>query len=278
LDHKAPLLFTTEKKVRKLGLLAAFLMASFGFIPAGTAFAAGEGLLSDTGISVTGDMAYYSVYEWRGFLLDGKGVFQPGIYVAGPSSKFGKLTAKFWASEPLSQGDIRQSKELDSILDYTYDFPAASVSFGHTYYSFPQLTPSDGAPGGFSREFYTGLTLPKVFLTPSVFFYRDYGSKSDGGGQGNYLVANLAYSMPVTLKSYACSLDLAGHYGYNYHQYIAGKGGDLGLSAGFTVPLTKSMTLTPGVNFAAPLGKLKKATDGNQKDRFYTGVTLKYSF
>ncbi|MFA6384513.1 MAG: hypothetical protein WCY10_03990 [Candidatus Omnitrophota bacterium] len=244
----------------------------------GIAFAAGDGVFSDLGIAVSGDMSYYSEYLWRGFLLDGDPVAQTGIYVAGPATPFGKLTAKFWTSKDMDNRDSRLSDEFDYILDYTYDFSAASVSVGHTYYDFPDQTGTDGAPKTFSREFYAGVTLPKVLLTPSVFVYRDYGDQNDGGGLGNYFVLNLAYSVPVEMKNYKCSLDLSGHYGYNHHLFIRGNGGDIGLGAGFTVPLTKSMTVTPGVNYSAPLGDLKEKSDGAQEARVFSGVTLKYSF
>jgi len=244
----------------------------------GIAFGSDEGVLSNLGISVSGDMSYYSEYLWRGFLLDGDAVTQTGIYVAGPSTPFGKLTAKFWTSKDMDNRDSRLSDEFDYILDYTYDFPAASVSVGHTYYDFSDQTGLDGSPKTFSREFYAGVTLPKMILTPSFFVYRDYGDQNDGGGLGNYFVANLAYSIPVTVKEYKCSLDLSGHYGYNHHLFIRGNGSDIGLGAGFTMPLTRTLTIAPNVNFSAATGDLKKKDDGAQETRVFTGVTLKYSF
>ena len=248
------------------------------FVLAGSAFAADGGVFSDLGISVSGDMSYYSEYLWRGFLLDGDPVAQTGIYVAGPATPLGKLTAKFWTSKDMDNRDSRSSDEFDYILDYTYDFSKASVSVGHTCYDFPDQTGADGAPKTFSREFYVGVMLPKMFLTPSFFVYRDYGDQNDGGGLGNYFVANLAYSVPVDVKSYKCSLDLSGHYGYNHHLFIRGNGSDIGLGVGFTMPLTRTLTIAPSVNYSAPMGDLKRKDDGAQETRVFTGVTLKYSF
>jgi hypothetical protein len=256
----------------------ALLVMAGSIISLVNAFAAGDGVLSDLGITVSGDMSYYSEYVWRGFLLDGDPVIQPGVYVAGPALPWGKLTAKFWTSQDLDNRDSRSSAEYDYILDYTYNFGDGAFSAGHTYYNFPQSTPADGAPNAFSREFYAGVTLSTVLLTPSLFVYRDYGDQNDGGGLGNYIVANLAYSKPVEVKGYKCSLDLSGHYGYNHHLFIRGNGSDIGLGTGFTVPLTKSMTVTPSVNYSVPMGDLKKKDDGAQETRIFTGVTLKYSF
>jgi hypothetical protein len=261
--------------MKRYCVIAAVVLAA---VFSGNVFAAGDGIFSDLGIAVSGDMSYYSEYLWRGFLLDGDPVTQTGICVAGPAAPFGKLTAKFWTSKDMDNRDSRASDEFDYILDYTYDFSLASVSFGHTYYDFPDQTGLDGAPKTFSREFYAGVTLPKVILTPSLFIYRDYGNQNDGGGLGNYIVANLAYSKPVEVKGYKCSIDLSGHYGYNHRLFIRGHGSDIGLGAGFTVPLTKSMTVTPSVNYSAPMSDLKKKDDGAQEARMFTGVTLKYSF
>jgi hypothetical protein len=249
-----------------------------GLVLSGNAFAADEGVFSDLGISVSGDMSYYSEYLWRGFLLDGDSVVQTGVYVASPATPLGKLTAKFWTSKDMENRDSRLSDEFDYILDYTYDFSKASVSVGHTYYDFPDQTDLGGSPKTFSREFYAGVTLPKVILSPSFFVYRDYGDQNDGGGLGNYFVVNLAYSIPVVVKDYKCSLDLSGHYGYNHHLFIRGNGSDIGLGAGFTMPLTRTLTIAPNVNFSAATGGLKKKDDGAQETRVFTGVTLKYSF
>jgi hypothetical protein len=237
-----------------------------------TALAASEGLLSDSGITASGDLAFYSEYVWRGILLDGDPVVQPGFYLAGPDSKYGKLTAKFWSSHDLSNSDPRTtSEEYDYILDYTFNLADASLSFGHTYYDYP-------AADLFSKEFYTGITFPRVFLSPSLYYYRDYGAPEDGGGLGSYTVVNLAKSLPFEIKGTPASLELAGHYGYNYELFISGKGGDIGLSAGLKLQLSKNLTCLPNINYSLPLGDLKKTNDGNQEPRVYTGAVFSYSF
>ncbi len=257
-------------------VFALFLV--LGFFLSVNANAAEKGILSDLGVSVSGDISYCSAYLWRGFTLDGDPVIQPGLYVSSPASKPGKLTAKFWTSHDIGARDSRTSDEYDYILDYTYDFERISVSAGHTYYDFPDSAGADGAPKSFSREFYAGLALPKVILAPSVFVYRDYGDQTDGGGLGNYFVLNLSHSIPVKVRDYECSLDLTGHYGYNHKLFIRGEGADVGLGAGFTVPLTKSATLTPNINYSMPFEDLKNKNDGAQEARFFSGFTMRYVF
>ncbi|HNQ50972.1 MAG TPA: hypothetical protein PLP56_01480 [Candidatus Omnitrophota bacterium] len=261
--------------MKKYCAISAVAMCMFLF---SKAFASSDGLFTDLGIAASGDTAYYSEYLWRGMLLDGDPVVQTGLYVAGPATPLGKVTGKFWTSKDMENRDSRASDEFDYIVDYTYDLDMISISFGHTYYDFPDQTGADGAPKTFSREFYAGITLPKVFLAPSIFLYRDYGTQEDGGGMGTYTVINVAKSLPLEAGGLAMSVELAGHYGYNHELFINGKGGDIGMSAGLKIPLTKSLSIMPNINYMIPVGDVTSSDDGDQNDRFYTGVIAAYSF
>ncbi len=229
------------------------------------------GLLSDLKFEVSGGLSVFSQYIWRGFIMDRDAVLQPEVYVSTPSTKFGKLKVGMWVNEDLQNSDDLNSDEFDYIIDYTYDFKYVSCSFGHTYYDFT------GA-NKYSREFYAGLSFPKLLLSPSVYFYRDYGKPSSGGGLGNYTVINGAYSVPFTLKGYEFSLDLSGHVGFNHNQFIDGDGGDVAWKVGFTMPLTKNLKFVPNVNYSIPFGDLARESRGNQKARFYGGGTLVCAF
>jgi len=249
----------------------------FIFVSLGSA-AETAGILSDKGWEVSGDLNFSSLYMWRGMTLDEDPVVQPGIYIKSPVSKFGRIKLGFWMSRDLRDKDALKSAENDYIFDYTYSFESFDASFGHTYYDFPDLVPADGASRGFSREFYWGVTFGKVFLSPGVFYYYDYGRKEEGGGQGSYLVLNLAHSIPFKAGAYALSLDLSGHIAYNNKFYYQGKGGDAAIGAGVTIPLAKSLNLKPNVNYGIPWGNVSDKYNGNQKDRFYGGVYLNYVF
>jgi hypothetical protein len=262
--------------MKKLMLVAAIIL---GLGACFCARAEAEGLLSATGFEISGDLNFSSIYMWRGIMLDGDAVVQPGIYIKTPESKFGRLKLGFWVSHDLENKDALHSSETDYILDYTYNFPKFDVSVGHTYYDFPDAAPADGAPRGFSREFYAGITFPKIILSPSIYYYYDYGKKEEGAGQGSYTVLNLAYGIPVKLlNKYSCSIDLSGHVGYNNKLYFRGNGGDAGISAGFTVPLTKNISMKPNVNYSVPWGNLADKYNGNQKDRVYSGIYFSYAF
>ncbi|MFH0858128.1 MAG: hypothetical protein V1842_01080 [Candidatus Omnitrophota bacterium] len=211
-------------------------------------------------------------------MLDGDPVVQPGFYVKSPESKYGRVKLGWWMSHDLENKDALKYSETDWIIDYTYNFPSVGLSFGHTYYDFPDALPTDGAPKGFSRELYTGIAFTKLFLTPSVYYYYDYGKKEDGGGEGSYTVLNLAYSVPFKVKDIGMSLDLFGHVGHNNKQYYRGKGGDAAVSAGITIPLAKNLSCKPNINYSAPWGNISDKGNGNQKNRFYSGVYLNYVF
>ncbi len=272
------------KEMKKSFVMAVFV-AGITLLSAGMSVARAEeesktffDLFPKLGLEASGDVSYSSIYEWRGIMLDGDPVIQPGFYIWTKPSKYGRIKFSYWMSRDLENRDALKSSETDYIVDYTYNFDYVDASFGHTYYDFPDVVPSDGAPKGFSREFYWGLTFPKVFLTPSIFYYYDYGKKEDGGGEGSYLVLNAAYSMPFTVKNVSCSLDLNGHVGANNKLYFRGKGGDFGMTVGVTVPLTKSLSIKPNVSYAVPWGNLRDTYNGNQKNRVYSGVYMSYVF
>ena len=250
--------------------ICGFMMVLFlGLSCVSFAHAESEGLLTDLGFEVSGDASVFSQYVWRGFVLDRDAVIQPSIYISTPSTKFGKLKVGVWSSQDLQNSDTSKSEEFDYIIDYTYDFKDFSVSLGHTYYDFVETST-------FSKEFYVGFSFPKLLLSPSVFFYRDYGSTENGGGSGNYTVLNGFYSLPI--KNTPLSLDLSGHVGFNHNQFIDGDGGDVAFKVGLTMPLTKNLSFTPNVNYSIPFGDLAKEEYGNQKSRFFGGGTLVYKF
>jgi hypothetical protein len=230
------------------------------------------------GFEVTADVNYSSIYMWRGIMLDGDPVLQPGVYIKTPESKFGRVKIGYWRSFPLGTKDSLKSKEIDYIFDYTYNFKDFDISVGYTYYDFPDAYPADGDHKGFSREVYVGFALPKLFLSPSVYYYYDYGKKEEGGGQGSYTVLNMAYSKPFSVRKVAMSLDLSGHIGYNNKLYFRGKGGELGITAGINVPLGKHAAIKPNISYALPWGNLSDKYNGNQKQRVYSGVYVSFAY
>jgi len=236
-------------------------------------------LFEDLGLEVSADLNVSNIYMWRGIMLDGDPVVQPGFYISSKSYSWGKLKAGVWISHDMEKRDALQSSETDYILDYTYTYKDIGFSLGHIYYDFPDAAPSDGAPKGWSREIYAGASFPKLFLSPTLYYYYDYGRKEDGGGGGSYAMLGVSHSIPLKMiKKYSWSLDLAGHVGLSNKQYYRGKGGDAAFGAGISVPLTKSLSCKPNINYSIPWGNISDKGNGNQKARFYGGVYLAMTF
>lgn len=249
--------------LKKIGLaMLVFLMA------ANNVFAAT--LLDDYDIEVTSTIDFYSDYMWRGFLMDRDPVIQPGVNISTKG-----FTFSLWSSFDLDNNVGGQSDEVDFVIDYTTDIAdGVSLSLGNTYYDFP-------ASNTYSSEFYVGLGLSELAGLPvetSLTYFRDYGDQNNGGGLGSYFSLDFGYSVPLEEK-YGITADFGLHLGYNNKLFIAGDSGkDLGLTAGLTIPLTETLTISPSVNYSAAFGDLEKASDGNQPDRFYTGLSIAYSF
>jgi hypothetical protein len=252
-----------SKKVL-LGVVFSFSLAvSFG--PSACA----EGLLDKAGfdIEVSASVDYYSNYLWRGFTLDKDPVIQPGVSISALGFSY-----NFWSSWDAGGDDELASDELDYVFDYTRELnDLISVSVGHTYYDFP-------ATNLYSREFYAGVGLSRIPgldwpIETSVTYYHDYGDEGNGGGDGNYVSLDASYSYTL-IGDLGITADFGLHWGYNNELFIAGDGYDLGLSFGFTIPLTDSLSISPTVNYAAPFGDVEDEADGAQEDRVYAGISL----
>lgn len=231
-------------------------------------------------IGVTGTTAVYSKYMWRGFRLYDDYVVQPSINV----NAFKGWNLNVWGSFDASHyQDAPKANEVDTTLTYTHQFKdlkigsmglrPISVTLGYIYYDFC-------AAGTFSKESVLGFGYDTLF-SPSISWYHDHGRASQGGGDGDYIVLNFAKSFDL-VRAYGVTFDFSGHAGYNKHLGIRGEGGDVLLSSGFTVPLTKSLKFSPTVNWNAPFGGLAKDEndDGDikRKPEFFWGTTLTYNF
>ena len=258
---------TMEKSVRGFvvgGLRGLAIMALLVVGTPGVGYTA-DGLLTQANISAAATMDVYSRYVWRGFTLDTDAVVQPGFSVSG----YG-LTVSYWGSFDADNNDLLASDESDFIIDYTFALESVSFSLGNTWYDFP------GA-NTYSSEWYVGAGFPKLFLAPVLKYYYDYGDQDHGGGDGQYIWAGISHSLSL-VEEQGISLDLAASVGFNRELYIRGDGGDYGLSAGIGIPLTATLKLTPKIGYAIPFGDLKAADDGNQKSRFYSGISIGGSF
>ena len=248
---------------RLIRLMLILVMGLMLVVP--TAYAEYEdGFLPVLEIEASGTLDVYSRYVWRGFTLDGDDVVQPGFNLSG----YG-LTLSFWSSFDADSNDGANSDEVDFVIDYTKEFEDFSVSAGHTNYDFP------GA-AAYSKEWYVG-TAFDVIGSPTITYYQDYGKEENGGADGSYLNLGVSHSFTVFADP-EITLDLGASIGFNDKLFIVGEGGDYLITAGVTVPLTKSLSMSPVMGYTIPFGDLEDANDGNQKNRFYTGLSLGFGF
>ncbi|MBU2063369.1 MAG: hypothetical protein KKF93_03145, partial [Candidatus Omnitrophica bacterium] len=216
-------------------------------------------------LKASSTLSIYNKYVWRGITLDTDPVLQPGVDING----YG-FTLSFWSSFDADNNDAANSDEVDFTVDYTRDFEYLSVSLGHTNYDFP-------ATAFYSKEWYIGIAAPKLFLKPTLTFYRDYGKEANGGGDGEYVNIGISHTLAL-MESPAITLDLAAGLGFNNELFIRGEGGDFLITAGLGIPLTKNAVLSPSFSYAAPFSDLKDSNDGNQKNRTYGGVSFAVNF
>ncbi len=229
------------------------LMGFVGFVFLKPFPSQGEGVLEGREITISGGVDFYDKYVWRGFTLDDDPVLQPGITVSG----YG-LSLSFWSSWGMVGS---ASDEADYILEYSRQIGEVILSLGHTFYDFPGADSS-------SKEYYLGISFPEVFLTPQFTFYRDYKA-----GKGEYYSLALSHSFSL---SDDVNLNIDFSTGYNRGLFIEGKGEDYQLLLSLDISLKEGVTLSPRVGYAVPSGDLKDPDDGDQVERFFTGVGISF--
>lgn len=223
-----------------------------------------DGILPALEIEASGTLDVYSRYVWRGFTLDTDPVVQPGFNLSG----YG-VTLSFWSSFDADSNDGTNSDEVDFVIDYTKEFDGFSVSAGHTNYDFPGVAT-------YSKEWYVGASFD-VLLAPSITYYQDYGKEENGGADGRYISLGISHSFTI-VEDPSITLDLGANIGFNNELFIKGDGGDYLLTAGLTVPLTKTLSMSPVMGYAIPFGDLEDVNVGSQKNRFYAGLSLGFDF
>jgi len=266
-----------ENRGKIFSLFMTAMVAGLIFLPVVSADDEAKTLLGDflkennVEVEVSGEVAYYNKYIWRGFLLDNDPVVQPSVTL----SAFG-FEGGFWGSWDVVQDDARASDEVDGWIGYSFDLgfinenlSVVGISAGNTWYSFPTAD-------GYTKELYVGLSLD-VLLSPYFTWYQDYGDEAQGGADGNYYMVGISHSFDL-IKEYGITLDLGEEVGFNNEAFIVGDGGYYMTTVGLTVPLTGTLTMAPNVGWTFPFGDLEDAADGAQEQEFFAGVALSAAF
>ncbi|MEW6379676.1 MAG: hypothetical protein AB1611_08705 [bacterium] len=216
-------------------------------------------LLKD--FTFSADYAYYTKYVSKGFTWDNDPALQAGFYMG-----FHGLTLTVWDSMDIRNQEGVVSDEVDYVAEYAYSIKRLKLSIGHAYFDYP-------GTNLFSREISAGVAYD-ILLSPSLSWKIDYSDEKRGGADGNYVAVAIAHSFPA---GKLMSVDLSGHVGYNDGYFIRGKGGDVALTAGLSIPLTDKLTFKPNINYALPYADQADEQDGNQDSRVFAGVVMGYS-
>ncbi len=224
-----------------------------------------------------------SAYVSNGQVGNDEAVFQPGLDVSGPLG----LTYSFWANMALTDADSAwdpntsgEWNELDLGLSWTVPYEApVSLSFGATYYVYPQAT---GSADG-SYEVYAKLAADDVPLSPAIKFCHDLDNQDDW-------IAKFSIGHSFSLMD-ALSLDLGATVGYAGEYYVESNyGADAGsafshvqLDAGLNYALTEQASVGLKGAFSSIIDSdvrdsIEETDYYPEVDIFFGGVTASYAF
>ncbi len=247
---------------------------------------------------VTGsaELSVLNRYIFRGYELSShSAVFQPTLTI-----NYSGFSANLWSNidsnEHATQNftPVTTSRghnnydETDLTLNYTYNIDKLALTGGYIYYG-TQYAPE-------TQEIYVSGTYDMV-AHPTLAIYRDVDHYP-----GTYFNLSFSQSIPVFKDN---TVDLGASFGYeagssNYwNTYVANKGyvgshysafHDGMVKVGYTIPVTKMLSVQPVIQYWFPLSSDadKTVTDktgvhgfnpnGQLKDIFVYGLNLTFSF
>jgi len=246
-----------------------FLVLLLSTILAGSVFA------EEPKVSGTASVDVLSNYVWRGQKLTNSWVIQPSIGIT-----YGSFGANLWANydsdSQIDEGDEHgEFSETDLTLNYNFSVDKWNFGLGYIYYALTGFNDT--------QEIYLS-TSYSTLLNPTLTIYYDYDE-----GNGAFIVASVSHSFDVYKGS---SLKLGASASYNIENKVMGfdeeneefsnfYNGEV--SAGLSIPLTKSISITPKVAYSFPLSDdaedaLERISNDGQQDVFYGGINLTLSF
>jgi hypothetical protein len=249
-------------------------------------------------VTGAGSIGFYNKYIFRGYEIGTENfVAQPSL-----SASYKGFTATFWGNYDSNQRNSTSAvfanqgragiDEVDVTLSYTYSIQKLSLTGGYIYYNLKYAQDTE--------EFFFGLAYDMIGK-PSLTVYQDVNAYP-----GTYVNLALAHSFPLPKD---ISLDLGASFGYfvghgkywkTYEPLTGSYTGskydgfhDGMVKAGLTIPVTKSFSVQPVVQYWFPLSSDAKKTygynpetglkvaynpNGYVKDNFVYGIGFSYSF
>lgn len=221
----------------------------------------------DDGPTATADVGIFNKYIWRGYELNNNSiVIQPSVTMG-----YKGFSVNGWANIDTDSDADKSWNETDLTLSYETSIGSLTLGGGCIFYS---MVDADD-----TKELYVSAGYDS-FLSPTLSIYKDIDLTP-----GYYINLGLSHSINVTEE---ITLDLSGGLGY----YISCnddiveadtdkryRGLQDGLiSAGLTIPINKSFTVSPSVSYSFALSNKAEESLGISKHNFFGGIVLSYSF
>jgi len=157
------------------------------------------------------DLSFVSKYIWRGYTQNDDVALQPDFYLT-----YANFLASIWGSLDLTERDEigidskGEFSELDYVLQYTIPAKRVNLSFGYSYYAYPN-TPDELRKS--TQEVFARGAF-KVFLEPTIEFYYDVDEV-----EGWYGRASATYTQPQNNHEWKlrCSIGFASEEFANYY-------------------------------------------------------------
>lgn len=209
-------------------------------------------------------------YVWRGQVMNDAAVLQPSFTLGK-----GAFTINTWGNLNLTDAvteDAPDFSELDLTFSYSKTVGAVALGAGLIEYSFPNTTFAN------TREVYASIGLPTLPVVPSLSVYYDFDE-----ADGVYGLLSLAYSHSITEKATLALFASLGAATAEYNAFYFGVDesalNDANVGATLSIPVTKQLTITPGVQFTTlPDGDIKDGASGLYKDNEFVAGSLKASY
>ncbi|GAB6183652.1 TorF family putative porin [Thermodesulfovibrio hydrogeniphilus] len=267
-------------------VVALVVLISFSFVYAEEAKQEEDKVTGSVGLGV------YNRYIFRGYeLSSGSVVIQPSVTVS-----YKGFSVNYWGNidtnERQTQSFVpdrpgrKSFNESDLTLSYTFNpIDKLSLTAGYIYYGTKYTDETE--------ELFLSATYD-VISKPTLTIYRDISTYPS-----TYINLSFSHSFEVYKD---ITLDLAASFGYfkgddsYWRTYERSTGEYTGkkysgfhdgkLQAGFTIPITKNLTVQPVVQYWFPLSnKAKRIVDGNPynpnghlDDTWVTGINITFSF
>jgi hypothetical protein len=233
-----------------------------------------------TAVTGTATVGIYNKYIFRGYELSKRSmVIQPGLTVS-----YGGFSVSYWGNIDTKEHETqnfvpdrprhKSFNETDLTLSYAYAIDKLALTGGYTYYNTKYVDET--------QELFVTVSYDMIGK-PTLSIYRDVDAYP-----GTYFNVSLAHSVKVYGET---TFDLGASAGYqwgdgNYWKTPSGRKysafHDGMVKAGFTIPVTKKVSIVPTIQYWFPLsgkaGKKDYNPNGRLERNVQGGIGINYNF